>query len=457
MQPYEFIIEAWKLLRLASSIALTVCAAALIALIETLVASALGTEQLAGVGLGVTLFNLVFVAGLGVVVSLTPLVARRVGSGEIDAGKQTAQHGIVVTLGLSCIGLIIFAFVGPILTAFGADARTISHAKWYIAGAALALPGQMIYIAVRSIVVALDETYITTVAMVASIPLYIVFAIALSGGRYAIFPLGVFGIGLAYSLTSTIMAVSIFLLGRKSNTIDLPSFLAIPASLEWSRMKEILQLGIPMAARIMLLEGALPAATGLVAYLGADALVVHNIAIRLISLGSIVAFGISNAATARISHALGAGDRRLAKSITLTASAVSVVSGLLVVAVIYANLDDIVAAFGIAYEGGAAVTAQGVLAISCIFLLAETVQGPFIGSLVAFNDTRSPLIIVFVGLWLFGTVISATLTHLLNLGITGAWLGFAIANSLTALMFMWASLRHFYIGRIASGALETRA
>ena len=77
---------------------------------------------------------------------------------------------------------------------------------------------------------------------------------------------------------------------------------------DWRRLRQIFALGTPIAIAILLEAGVFVAAVVLMGWLGTIPLAAHQIAVQIASLTFMIPFGIAQAATVRVGHAVGRGD-----------------------------------------------------------------------------------------------------------------------------------------------------
>ena len=85
------------------------------AVIDTIMTGRAGTDDLAAVGIGASIYFSVFVALMGVLLAVSPIVAHLVGAerhGEI--GEQVRQAGWLA-LGLAVVSILLFRFPEPFL------------------------------------------------------------------------------------------------------------------------------------------------------------------------------------------------------------------------------------------------------------------------------------------------------------------------------------------------------
>src|SRR2546426_11672741 len=99
----------------------------LFAVVDVFWVGRLGADAVATVGLTESLLSLVFAVGLGLSLSTTAMVARRIGEKDPNGAAVAGVQGIVIGLAVSlAIGLPWFLFAPPLLQLMGASPPVIS-------------------------------------------------------------------------------------------------------------------------------------------------------------------------------------------------------------------------------------------------------------------------------------------------------------------------------------------
>ncbi len=197
-----WVAEARTLAGISLSITVTMFAQLAISAAETLIVARLGVHVLAWVTLALSVYLLVFLFALGVVTAVTPIVAQAHGRGDAEGLKRSGQQGLWVGLTFSIPGVaLLVGFSSIIKLAFGKGPEAVSASN-YLLGAAWGLPAWVCYVAVRSLAIATGRVRITTIIMLASVPVHAGLTWWLVFGGFGLPPLGAVGAGFAYSLTA---------------------------------------------------------------------------------------------------------------------------------------------------------------------------------------------------------------------------------------------------------------
>lgn len=209
---------------------------------------------------------------------------------------------------------------------------------------------------------------------------------------------------------------------------------------EWSRLREIARLGIPIALAFTM-EGALfGGASILMGLIGVVAVNAHAVALNIASLAFQIPLGIAQAGVVRVGMAYGARDNAwitragwttIATGIGVMALTALVmwVAPLLLVG-IYLDTGD---------PANAATVALAVklLAVAALFQLLDGAQVVTAGALRGLQDTRWPMIIAGLGYWVGGFGTAILLGFWLHWGAVGVWAGLAFGLAAVAAPLLW--------------------
>jgi len=174
-------------------------------------------------------------------------------------------------------------------------------------------------------------------------------------------------------------------------------------------------------------------ATVVVSLFGPEALAAHAIALRVAGIVYAIPSGLSQAATVRVSSAIGGCEPDSVSRAWSTAMQVGAVSGLAICPSLAAGSPFIP---GLFVDGGKDVSDTAVLLLVVLGLLhlAQGFAGPATAILRAFRDTRVPTQLSLAGYWMVGMPVGAVLSFGLGLGVLGIWIGLGVGVLASALL-----------------------
>ncbi len=197
---------------------------------------------------------------------------------------------------------------------------------------------------------------------------------------------------------------------------------------EWTRLRDLLRIGLPISLIIMAEGGLFSSAAFLMGLLGQAELAGHTVALQVAALAFQIPFGVGQAATIRVGYHYGAGNvaaiAAAGKAALLVAVSYMIIPAALMILAprfVLSLYVDPAAPANAAMVGHAV----GFLAIAAAFQLFDGLQAVLAGTLRGLQDTRMPLILALIGYWLIGFTTSVMLGFFTPLAGNGIWLGLA--------------------------------
>ena len=431
-----WVAEARTLAGVSLPVTGTMFAQLAISAVETLAVARLGVHVLAGVTLALSLYLLTFLFALGIVTAIIPIVAQARGRGDTEGVRRSGQQGLWVGLTFSVPGIALLVGCGSLIElAFGKGLEADS-ASDYLLGAAWGLPAWVCYVAVRSLAIATGRVRVTTIIMLASVPIHAGLTWWLVFGGFGLPPLGALGAGTAYSLTAFGAWALLATIVWTSPVDAFGSVFRRPFVWDSERYRDIIRLGLPFACRIVLGEGVLPAAALALAPYGAAAVAAHAVAAQVVILAGVFSFGISSAANMRVSYALGAGMPHRAKHSGWVAIQLATVVSALLVAALLAEPARI-ARWVLGNDDPVSIAAAAaLLPVAACLLFLEGVQSAAGGALSGMQDAKGPLLIAITGSWAVGMPLAILLAWVTVTPALGLWIGLVVGGCLTTLLYL---------------------
>ncbi|MGH8251994.1 MAG: MATE family efflux transporter [Steroidobacteraceae bacterium] len=424
-----------EILRLAGPLIVNNLVIAGMMLTNTVVAGRLGPEPLAGVAVGGSYYQLFWLFGLGVLMSISPLVAHAYGAGrDAEVGRRFRQ-GIWLALLLAVPLVSLLACVEPLLGWFGTDARAIPHAAGYVLAMCFGMPAMLVFLAHRYTSEGIGWTrpvmYTALIGLSTNIAGNWLFTL----GNLGVASLGATGCGIATALASWAMLATMHLYQRRHavyrrfglfERFDRPD----PAAL-----REILALGLPIAGSVVS-EGALFAiAALLMSTLGTLAVAAHQVALSYASLMFMIPLSLHSATTIHVGHQLGRGDVAAGRHAGWSGIAMCGVIMALSSAVILVAREGIAAAY--TADAGVRELAVFLLLFVAVFQIPDGLQVGAAGALRGFKDANVPMALNFAAYWLVGFPAAWWFGIRQGAGPSGIWSGLIVGLCTCALFLIW--------------------
>ena len=400
----------------------------------------LSPRALAAGALGFNLYLPPFLFGTGVVSALSPIAASMVGAGEEAAALRRATHqALLSALLIALVTWFALWWTTDILKFIGEEPDLAQDAGTYMLGFQWSLAPSLLFFAARSAFFALERPRPILVAGLAAVAFNALANYALIFGRLGMPALGIFGSGLATTLSQTLMVVLLVAVSLIDPRLRRLQLFAFPWRVASREMTALWRLGLPIGGTIVAEVGVFASSTLLVGLIDRAALEAHTIALQIVSLAFMVPLGLGQAATIRVGHAYGAGDVAALRRAGWSAFGLTLVFALLSAATMLGAPRLLIAPFldVAAPENQTAVAiATTLLGIAALFQIFDASQATLANMLRGIHDLRVPLLIALLGYWGVGAPVGLVLGFLTPLGAVGVWIGLALGLAVVAVLLL---------------------
>ena len=269
----------------------------------------LSPRALAAGALGFNLYLPPFLLGTGVVAALSPIAASKIGAGEgAEALRRATHQALLSALVIALVTWLALSQTTSILKAIGEEPDLAQDAGAYMLGFQWSLAPSLLFFAARSVFFALERPRPTLIVGLAAVAVNALANYALIFGRLGMPALGIFGSGLATTLSQTLMVLALVAASHIDPRMRRFRLFALPWRPARRELMALWRLGLPIGATIAAEVGVFSSSTLLVGLIDRAALEAHTIALQIASLAFMVPLGLGQAATVRVGHAYGARD-----------------------------------------------------------------------------------------------------------------------------------------------------
>ena len=417
------------ILLLAIPMVLEMVLESLFAVVDVLWVGRLGANAVATVGLTESLLALVFSIGIGLSMSTTAMVARRIGEKDPGdaaiAGAQAIFLGLLISL---AIGIPAFVFAPQLLRLMGASPEIVVTGSGY-ARIALGGCGAIVMLFLNNAIFrgAGDAAIAMRLLWVSNI-LNLILDPCLIFGLGPFPRLGVTGAALAtFTGRSIGVLYQFYRLMKGSERIRIPpSLLRLNPRVMWRLIRVsltgILQFAIANTSWIALVR--------IVSIFGAAALAGYTIAIRIVIFVILPSWGLSNAAATLVGQNLGAGHpQRAEQAVWRTGLYNMLFLGIIGVVFIF-SATPLVRLF--THDPAVVPLAASALRILSYGNIAYAYGMVMLQSFNGAGDTVTPTIVNFFGFWVLEIPLAWWLALHQGLRSTGVFLSIVIAQAAVA-------------------------
>lgn len=438
-------------LALAVPLALTNLLQMLIHAVDVIFIARLGDTPLAASSLGIAIFGLTVWAFTGLAGACAPLIAAERGRKlhSVRDIRRTVRMGMWVAVAFGLVGMGI-AFAGEaLLRLSGQDPAIAALAGDFLAVIAFAMIPMILGGVFRTFVAALGKPGYATAITLLALGTNALGNWMLVFGNLGAPELGLIGSALSSVITALAMLGAYLLVITRDRTLRRYRIFGRWWRPEWTRLKEIMIIGTPIAMTVLAEAGLFSGAALLMGRFGETELAAHTLALNLAALAFQIPFGTAQAATIRVGFHHGAGDRVAAGRAGWVALAIGtgfMATTALAMTLVPTQLLQIYIDPAAPANAALIGFALQYLIWAAIFQLADGVQAVGAGALRGLQDTRVPMWIAIFSYWVPGFGLAIGLGFYTPLEGTGVWIGLATGLFFAAALLLWRWHRRDRLG-----------
>ena len=431
-RPTRLAEELRALLTLAIPVVLSELGWMTMTIVDLVMVGRLGPAAIGAVGLGNAIYYAPSLFGIGLLLGLDTLVAQSWGARRFDDCHRSLAQGMYIALTFTPLLMLFMLAAEVLFTGRGVDPTVASLTRAYVNVLNWGTFPLLVYGGFRR--------YLQGVGRVRPVAFALITANLVNLGGNWILIYGHFGfpaMGVRGSALSTcaarvyMAAVLVYAAWAHESDRGHALFAHWPGP-DWTRLRELLRLGLPAASQLILEIAAFGAATVMSAHLGPIALATHEIVLCCAAYTYMVPLGISQGAAVAVGHAIGAGNPAHARR-TGTLAIVLGAGFMACMAVILLTIPR--AIIGIwTHDPRVLTLGAHILAIVAGFQIFDGIQSVSTGTLRGLGETRFPMFMNLAGYWVLGLPLGAFLCFGLRWGLSGLWLGLTLALIVIALL-----------------------
>jgi MATE family multidrug resistance protein len=422
-RPYpEFRHDLRSITKLGLPLVVNNLAISAMGLADTVITGHYATHDQAAVSVGYNYYVIFYLAGLGVLMAVSPITAHAYGAGRHRNIGDFMRQALWLSLGLALVLIVIMLLAfSPVMRLIGVDPSIVPLARQYVHALAFGLPGVLAFLALRYTSEGLGRTRPAMYASTLGLAATVVFDYLLVFGKLGFPELGALGCGITTVFVKWLMFASLLYYIR-SRRFYRPFELF--HSFTWpnrERLREIVALGLPIAGSVSA-EGTLFSVAGLImGSFGAQTVASHQSALSYASLMFMVPLAMHSATTVYVGHANGRGEHAAARRAGFTGIGLCVAIMTVSAVVIFLAHGSIARL----YSNDPAVQAltASLLLLAGVFQVGDGLQVGAAGALRGFHDTRVPMLFNVIAYWVVGFPLAYGLGVSAGLGPRGVWWG----------------------------------
>lgn len=423
-------------LRLAWPLILSNLTFALIQATDIVLMGWLGPHELAAAALGINLTWPLGFAAFGLLTAASPMMATALGAKlrSVREVRRSFRQSIWLCLLATAPMWLLLWNAESVIIALGQEPALARDAAIFLKGYMWTMLPWLLFQAMRNFLAAVERPGWVLGVSAAGIVVNAALGWALIFGKLGLPALGIFGGGLASSITWSLLALALLavILGdRRFRRFHLFGYLWRP---DWPRFWRMIRLGVPIGLAFAFEGTVFGAAAYLMGLIDSASLAAHAVALQIAALTFMIPWGLSQAATVRVGRSLGRGDPDGIARSGWTAWVLGVGFMASMAAIMWIFPRDLVGLFLDDTPENARVIALAVtfLAVAAAFQIFDGAQVVGAGMLRGLHDTRVPMLFALFGYWVIGIGIGAWLAFERGWGGVGIWVGLAIGLAIVA-------------------------
>lgn len=405
-------------------------------LADTIMSGQVGTEDLAGVAIGSSVWMPIMTGINGILLAVTPIVSQLIGSGKRDSIARSISQALYVSVLIAIVVAIAgLFFFEPLVGIMNLSGNVEHIAYYYLLALLIGIIPLFAGNVLRYFFDAQGFTQISMFITLLAVPFNVLLNYGFIFGKLGLPALG--GIGAGYATAITYWLV--FLISV-ATIFKVPALRTYRLFIEWAApswkaWKELFAIGIPIGLGIFFEVSIFSVVTLLMGVLfDTNTIASHQIALSFSSLIFMIPLSISMALTIVVGFSVGGGKMKAARQYSLLGVGGGVGFMALCSVVLYFCREGIASL----YNNDPAVVSMAAqfLIFAIFYQISDAAQAALLGVLRGYKDVRKPFLIAFVSYWIIGIPSGYLLSVYTGLGPYGFWVGIIIGLTCAAAGFM---------------------
>jgi MATE family multidrug resistance protein len=359
-------------------------------------------------------------------------VAHAYGAGRWEDAGVVLRQALWLSQALAVLAFTALLGVPLLLAAIGIDPEVVPLTGGYLFAISFGLPGIFAFLAMRFMSEGLGWTRPIMYAAAVGLVVNVFGNWVLMYGNLGFPRLGAVGCGIASAIAMWCMFATMLLYVRRS-----PRYarFALWRGFEWPRwstQRDILGLGLPIAASVEAEAGLFAGVALIMGTLGATQVAGHQIAINYAATMFMVPLAFHSATTIRVGQALGRDEPVLARLAGWSGIGLCGAFMLLSALVLLLFREHIAGFY--TNDPELLPLATSLLTMAMIFQVSDGLQVGAAGALRGFKDTRVPMLMNVGSYWLIAFPMAWYAGVHARLGPVAIWIALIAGLTVTAIL-----------------------
>lgn len=390
---------------------------------DTVMSGRVSAADLAGVAIGVNIWQPLFNGLNGVMIGITPILAQLHGAGRKNDIPFVVVQGLYFAVSLS---IVVIAAGGvllkPLLTLMNFDPVVYRIGHDFLAAIALGICPLFIASLLRSFLDSLGYTKVTMLIILCALPINILLNYLLIFGNFGFPRLGGAGAGYASAITYWCIALMLIIVVHKMEPFKGYHIFRRFYRISFPAWKEQLNIGLPIGLAIFCEMSIFGVVALLMANFGTMTIAAHQAAINFVSLIYMVPLSIGIALTICVGFEVGAGRYEAASQYAYLGLGMAIAVSLAFAAVLSVYKSEIAGLYSADLQMLKLI--GNFLGYAIFFQLSDAIAAPIQGALRGYKDVTAAFLVAVVSYWGLGLPAGYLLAEYSSYGADGYWIGF---------------------------------
>lgn len=402
-------------------------------LVDTIMIGHVGTTELAAASFANNVFLFGMLFGMGITIGFTPVVGEAFGKGQISQMASWLKSGLFSHTMVAVLITLFLLMVYFLLPYMGQTENVLDLASpYYLLLCASYIPF-LLFFSMKQFLEGLGNTKYAMQITIASNVVNILINYLLIFGKLGFPEMGLVGAGIGTLVARVIMPL--MWVGHIVWRPKLKAYFseALAQKLEWSRIRKLLSVGVPIAFQIIIEISAFSIGAIMMGWIGETELAGHQVAIGLAGATFMICLGISQATTIRVSHQKGLNEWKSIRTVAFSSTHL---------VLLFMTLTALVFIFGRNYlplifsrDKAVIAIAARLLIIAGFFQLFDGLQVIMLSVLRGLSDVNIPTLFALFSYVLIALPVSYFFAFTLEMGPNGIWYGYLVGLGFAGIVY----------------------
>ncbi|MCL3781552.1 MATE family efflux transporter [Prolixibacteraceae bacterium JC049] len=420
-------------LQVAIPVVLSQAGQVMVQQVDNMMVGHVGTNELAAASFAGSVFINGLIFGMGFSFGLTPLVGRFFGEKNFKRAGELFQNSIMVNLIMGLLLTAIMFGVKFFMYDMGQPKEVVDLAIPYYLVQVFSMIPFLLFFSFKQFAEGIGNTKVAMVVTLTANAVNILLNYILIFGKFGVEAYGLMGAGYATFTARLLMPILFFVVFLKKTEFNRYLQYISFSGIKWSRIRNLFSVGIPIGAQMVIEVMAFSLGSIMMGWLGAVPIAAHQIALGVASLTFMLASGVAQGTTIRVSHQLGAGNYvEMRKAVF--ASLHMVLAFMSMTALSFVIFRNHIPALYTKDVDVIALTSN-LLIVGAVFQLFDGLQLVTLASLRGLADVKKPMYFSLLSFIVVALPVSYLCTFPLGFGPKGIWFGFLAGLGTASVLF----------------------